>query len=152
EFFADRAELQVASKDAPPARITARYVIDASGRHSVLGNHFQLKETYPHLQKISIFAHYEGVEADEGRDGTLTRQLRAADRWFWYIPLPNDRASLGVVLDTALFKKAKKSPEEFLEESLAEQSFLARRMTHARRVTPAYASADFSYRQSRLTG
>ena len=53
-------------------------MIDASGRHSVLGNHFKLKETYSHLQKISIFAHYEGVELEEGRDGTLTRQVRAA--------------------------------------------------------------------------
>ncbi|MDQ3546405.1 MAG: tryptophan 7-halogenase [Verrucomicrobiota bacterium] len=147
EFFADRVELQLEAE-----KISARYVIDASGRHSVLGNHFQLKETYPHLQKISLFAHYEGVEADEGRDGTLTRQLRATDRWFWYIPLPNDRASLGVVLDTALYKQSKKSPEQFLEDALAEQPFLARRMAHARRVTQVYASADFSYRQARLTG
>ncbi|MEO8438674.1 MAG: NAD(P)/FAD-dependent oxidoreductase [Spartobacteria bacterium] len=151
-FLEDRVELQIQRKDTELEQIAARYVIDASGRHSVLGNHFKLKETYPHLQKISIFAHYEGVEADEGRDGTLTRQLRAADRWFWYVPLPNDRSSIGVVLDTALYKQTKKSPETFLEESLAEQPFLARRMTRARRVTPAYASADFSYRQSRLTG
>ncbi|MEO8045526.1 MAG: NAD(P)/FAD-dependent oxidoreductase [Spartobacteria bacterium] len=152
EFFADRVELQLQPKAAAPEKISARYLIDASGRHSVLGNHFKLKQTYPHLQKISLFAHYEGVEADEGRDGTLTRQLRAADRWFWYVPLPNGRASLGVVLDTALYKQSKKSPEEFLEESLAGQPFLARRMTHARRVTQVYASADFSYRQTRLTG
>ena len=112
DFFADHAELQVQRKEATPEKIKARYVIDASGRHSVLGNHFKLKETYPHLQKISIFAHYEGVEADEGRDGTLTRQLRAADRWFWYIPLSKGRASIGVVLDTALYKRTKKSPEE----------------------------------------
>ena len=151
-FFDDHAELQVQPGAAAPQKVRARYVIDASGRHSVLGNHFKLKETYPHLQKISIFAHYEAIEAEEGRDGTLTRQVRAADRWFWYIPLPNERASVGIVLDTALFKQARKSPEQFLEESLAEQPFLARRMTHARRVTPVYASADFSYRQSRLTG
>lgn len=152
EFFPDRAELQVQGKEGAPEKISARYVIDASGRHSVLGNHFKLKETYPHLQKISIFAHYEGVEGDPGRDGTLTRQLRAHDRWFWYLPLPNDRASIGVVLDTALYKQTKKSPEQFLDEALAEQPFLARRMTQAHRVTPVYASADFSYRQSRLTG
>ena len=151
-FFDDHVELQVQPSAAAPQNLSARYVIDASGRHSVLGNHFKLKETYPHLQKISIFAHYEAVEPEEGRDGTLTRQVRAADRWFWYIPLPNERASVGIVLDTVLFKQARKSPEQFLEESLAEQPFLARRMTHARRVTPVYASADFSYRQSRLTG
>ncbi|CAN5382894.1 NAD(P)/FAD-dependent oxidoreductase [soil metagenome] len=152
EFFDDRVELQLQSNSAPAGKIQTRYLIDASGRHSVVGNHFKLKETYAHLQKISIFAHYEGVAVDDGRDGTLTRQLRATDRWFWYIPLPDNRASIGVVLDTALFKRTKKSPEQFLAESLAEQPFLARRMTHARRVTPTYASADFSYRQRRLTG
>ncbi|MGI8890176.1 MAG: NAD(P)/FAD-dependent oxidoreductase [Chthoniobacterales bacterium] len=152
EFFDDHVELELETKSSPSEKISARYVIDASGRNSVLGNHFKLKETYPHLQKISIFAHYDGVEGDEGRDGTLTRQLRAADRWFWYIPLPNERASIGVVLDTALYKQARKAPEDFLAEALAEQPFLTRRMAHARRVTPVYASADFSYRQSRLTG
>src|SRR5689334_14252173 len=152
EFFPDRVELELQPKSAPAGRISARYVIDASGRHSVLGNHFRLKETYAHLQKISIFAHYEGVDLEEGRDASLTRQVRAADRWFWWVPLPNDRSSIGVVLDTAIYKQSKKTPEEFLEESLAGQPFLARRMSRARRVTPAYASADFSYRQSRLTG
>jgi 2-polyprenyl-6-methoxyphenol hydroxylase-like FAD-dependent oxidoreductase len=78
--------------------------------------------------------------------------VRAADRWFWYIPLPNDRSSIGIVCDTALYRQSKKSPEEFLEQSLAGQPFLTRRMTRARRVTQAYASADFSYRQARLTG
>jgi flavin-dependent dehydrogenase len=151
-FFADRAELEVRSKDRDQEKISARYVIDASGRHSLLGNHFKLKETYPHLQKISIFAHYEGVTTEDGRDGTLTRQLRATDRWFWYIPLPYGRSSIGVVCDTALFKAQKKSPETFLDDSLAEQPFLADRLVQARRVTPAYASADFSYRQTRLTG
>jgi len=152
EFFADRAELQIQTDSRPNDKISARYVIDASGRHSVIGNHFKLKETYEHLQKISIYAHYAGVEGDEGPDGTLTRQLRALDRWFWYIPLSAERSSIGVVLDTAVFKQAKKAPEEFLDEAVAEQPFLMQRMAHARRVTPAYASADFSYRHSRFTG
>ena len=151
-FFADRAELHTQSKGCAQEKIVTRYVIDASGRNSVLGSHFKLKETYPHLQKISIFAHYEGVEADAGRDGTLTRQLRAVDRWFWYIPLSESRSSLGVVIDSALFKEAKKSAEDFLDESIVAQPFFTRRMRRARRVTRAYASADFSYRQSRLTG
>lgn len=151
-FFSDRVELETESNSGGRDKITARYLIDASGRHSVLGKHFGLKESYPHLQKISIFAHYEGMDLEEGRDANLTRQVRALDRWFWYIPLPNHRASLGVVLDAALYKQSKKTPEEFLEESLAQQPFLNRRMSRARRVTPAYASADFSYRQSKLAG
>jgi len=152
EFHSQRVELHLQEKSGAEEKIAARYVIDASGRHSVIGSHFKLKETYPHLRKISIFAHYEGVELEEGRDANLTRQVRSADRWFWWIPLPNDRSSVGVVLDSELYRQSKKSPEQFLEESLAEQPFLARRMTHAHRVTPAYASADFSYRLKKLTG
>ncbi len=152
EFFPDFVELHLEEKSGAAEKIAARYVIDASGRHSIIGSHFKLKETYPHLRKISIFAHYEGMELEEGRDANLTRQVRSADRWFWWIPLPDDRSSVGVVLDSERYRQAKKSPEQFLEESLAEQPFLARRMTHARRVTPAYASADFSYRLTKLTG
>ncbi len=152
EFLSNRVELHLQEKSGAAEKIAARYVIDASGRHSVIGSHFKLKETYPNLRKISIFAHYEGVELEEGRDANLTRQVRSADRWFWWIPLPNDRSSVGVVLDSELYRQSKKSPEQFLEESLAEQPFLARRMTHARRVTPTYASADFSYRLTKLTG
>src|SRR5262249_8632580 len=92
EFLPDRVELRLQSKSAAPETITTSYVIDASGRHSVLGNHFKLKEAYPHLQKISIFAHYEGVELEPGRDASLTRQVRAADSWFWWIPLPRGRS------------------------------------------------------------
>lgn len=151
-FFPDRVELEVQPKSSSPEKITARYVIDASGRHSVLGSQFGLKQAYSHLQKISIYAHWEGMDREEGRDANLTRQVRGLDRWFWYIPLPNDRSSIGVVLDAALYKQSKKTPEEFLEEAIAQQPFLVQRMTRARRVTKAYASADFSYRQSRFSG
>src|SRR6266404_9441208 len=52
-----------------PSIIRARYVIDASGRNSILGAKFKLKKNYDHLQKVSIFAHYDGISRAEGRDG-----------------------------------------------------------------------------------
>src|SRR5690242_9932996 len=93
--------------------IQARYVVDASGRTSVLGRQFQIKKTYDHLQKLSIFAHYEGVSRPDGIDGTLTVLVRAVDRWFWLIPLGAERTSVGVVLDSETFRKSKLSAEDF---------------------------------------
>src|SRR6185312_13288226 len=75
--------------------IQARYLVDASGRTSVLGRQFRIKKTYDHLQKLSIFAHYDGVWRPEGIDGTLTVLIRAVDRWFWLIPLSDERTSVG---------------------------------------------------------
>ncbi|MGI9088316.1 MAG: NAD(P)/FAD-dependent oxidoreductase [Chthoniobacterales bacterium] len=152
DFSADEVRLRIARKDADASELRAKYVIDASGRNSLIGAKFQLKQSYPHLQKISIFAHYDGLVRAEGRDGTLTRMVRALDRWFWVIPLTEGRTSIGVVLDAAVFKKSGRTPEEFLEHALAEQPLIARRMESAERAGPVNVAADFSYRNSRLTG
>ena len=132
--------------------LRARYLVDASGRNSIVGSHFKLKKNYAHLQKISVFAHYTGVLRDSGIDGTLTRLVRALDRWFWMIPLSEERMSIGVVLDTAVFKSAKLSPEEFLERALREQPVISNRMRGASRTSPVTVAADFSYRNQKLTG
>jgi flavin-dependent dehydrogenase len=151
EFSKDNVELAVRSNGASHS-IRARYVIDASGRTSVLGREFKIKKTYDHLQKLSIFAHYDGVWRAEGIDGTLTVLIRAIDRWFWLIPLTAERTSVGVVLDSEIFRKSKLNAEDFLGEALAEQPIIAKRMTNAQRVSQVYVEADFSYRSARLHG
>src|SRR5207245_2373402 len=119
EFSKNDVTLTVKSNGSSQP-IQARYVIDASGRASVLGRQFKIKKTYDHLQKLSIFAHYDGVWRAEGIDGTLTVLIRAIDRWFWLIPLSAERTSVGVVLDSETFRKSKLSAEEFLDQALAE--------------------------------
>ena len=151
EYSNEDIELGVKS-NATSNSIRARYLIDASGRTSVLGRQFKIKKTYDHLQKLSIFAHYDGVWRAEGIDGTLTVLIRAIDRWFWLIPLSAERTSVGVVLDSETFRKSKLSAEEFLDQALAEQPITAKRMTSARRVSQVYVEADFSYRTARLHG
>src|SRR5204863_1972351 len=130
--------------------IQARYLVDASGRTSVLGRQFQIKKTYDHLQKLSIFAHYDGVWRPEGIDGTLTVLIRAVDRWFWLIPLTDERTSIGVVLDSETFRKSKLSADDFLQQALAEQPMIAKRMAKAQRLSKVHVDADFSYRSARL--
>ena len=132
--------------------LRAKYLIDASGRNSVVGNKFKLKKSYQHLQKLSLFAHYEGVERESGIDGTLTRMVRTLDSWFWVIPLENDRTSIGVVLESADFKKSGLSAQEFFERAIAEQPLMRNRIGDGQRVSQVYTAADFSYRSERLTG
>ena len=151
EFSNDNVELAVKSNGSSQS-IRARYLIDASGRASVLSRQFKIKKTYDHLQKLSIFAHYDGVWRAEGIDGTLTVLIRAIDRWFWLIPLSAERTSIGVVLDSETFRRSKLSAEDFLEQALAEQPIIAKRTTNARRVSQVYVEADFSYRSARLYG
>ncbi|HEX4641346.1 MAG TPA: NAD(P)/FAD-dependent oxidoreductase [Chthoniobacterales bacterium] len=153
DFSGDGATLAISRKgNGASEGIRARYVIDASGRNSILSAKFKLKKNYDHLQKVSVFAHYDGLVRAEGRDGTLTRMVRAIDRWFWVIPLSATRTSVGVVLDGAVFKKSGLSAEEFLQRAIEEQPILMQQMRHAERVTPVRTAADFSYRSTRLYG
>src|SRR4051812_17734734 len=160
EFSDEGATLKISRRDelvqgraeARPSEIRARYVIDASGRNSILSAKFKLKKSYDHLQKLSVFAHYDGMIRAEGRDGTLTRMVRAIDRWFWVIPLSATRTSVGVVLDGEVYKNSKLSAEDFLEQAIQEQPLLMEQMRQAERVTPVRTAADFSYRSTRLYG
>jgi flavin-dependent dehydrogenase len=151
EFSSDAIQLEVRSNGSFHS-VRARYLVDASGRTSVLGRQLKIKKTYDHLQKLSMFAHYDGVWRRDGIDGTLTVLVRAVDRWFWLIPLSAEQTSVGVVLDSETFRKSKLSAEDFLEQALAEQPTIAKRMVNARRVSKVYLEADFSYRSAPLYG
>jgi flavin-dependent dehydrogenase len=151
-FNADTCQLTITQRDGEKLALRASYVVDASGRNSVIGTKFKLKKSYEHLKKLSLFAHYEGLERESGIDGTLTRMVRTLRSWFWVIPLKGDRTSIGIVLEAEDFKDSKLSPEEFFERALAEQPLLRDRIGDGRRVSQVYSAADFSFRNTKLAG
>ena len=151
EFANDRVKIDIESNGAR-STIEARYLLDCSGRQTMLGNSLKIKETYEHLQKFSVFAHYEGVDRLPGKDATLIRMVRSLDRWFWLIPLTNTRTSVGVVMDTMRFRNEKLSPEAALEKFIAEQPLMRERMKNAVRVSQVYSAGDYSYRNRQLAG
>jgi flavin-dependent dehydrogenase len=132
--------------------IRASYLLDCSGRNAVVGSHFDLKRRYEHLQKFSVFAHFEGVQRDEGRDATLTRLVSRKGAWFWLIPIDERRTSVGVVMDTAGFRASRLTPQAALEDAIATTPLMRSRMATARRITDVHAIGDYSYRNTRLHG
>ncbi|MEP6602645.1 MAG: NAD(P)/FAD-dependent oxidoreductase [Spartobacteria bacterium] len=152
DFARDRVKIDIESSDEARSTIEARYLLDCSGRQTMLGNLFQMKKMYDHLQKFSVFAHFENVARLPGLDATLIRMVRGLDRWFWLIPLTETRTSIGVVMDTKVFRAAKLSPEMALEKFIAEQPLMVERMKNAERVSPVYSAGDYSYRNAKLFG
>ena len=151
-FKPDRVTIDIETSTGVSETLEARYLLDCSGRQTVLGNFYNLKRTYDHLQKFSVFAHYENVDRAEGIDGTLIRMVRGLDRWFWMIPLTQTRMSIGVVMDSATFRAMKLSPEAALEKCIAEQPMVFERMKRAERVSPVYSAGDYSYRNAKFFG
>jgi flavin-dependent dehydrogenase len=142
-------------KGHAPQTISCKIVVDATGTNAMLARKLGIKEADPKLRKASLFAHYKGARRDAGRDegATLVLSTKDQDGWFWYIPLPDDVVSVGVVGDIErLITRRDTTPEQTLEEEIQNCIALLPRMENAERVSPVHVLSDFSYRARRCSG
>ena len=141
--------------DAAPRRIGARVVVDATGMNALLSRRLGIRRMDPKLKKASVFSHFKGCQRDPGKNGGATLVLSTAqnDGWFWFIPLRDDVTSVGVVADIdRLVKNRQGTPEQILEEEIAQCPGLRERMKDATRCGPVHVLSDFSYRATRCAG
>ncbi|HEX9941205.1 MAG TPA: NAD(P)/FAD-dependent oxidoreductase [Thermoanaerobaculia bacterium] len=135
--------------------IRCRVVVDASGQSAVIARKLGLRRPDPELKKAAYFTHYQGALRDPGIDegATLVIRTQEARSWFWYIPLPDDRVSVGVVgsLDYLITGRPA-DPQQVFEEELDRCPALQPRLAGATQVFPVQATRDFSYRSSRIAG
>ncbi|MCZ7646154.1 MAG: tryptophan 7-halogenase [Planctomycetota bacterium] len=97
--------------------MAARVVVDASGRSTVLGEQLGLKSSVPGLRKASLWSYYKGGRRLDGIDAGETTIFMIRNRgWFWYIPLPDDVVSVGVVA----------SPDELFSGTQEKETIYAR--------------------------
>jgi flavin-dependent dehydrogenase len=130
----------------------ARFVIDASGHHSVVGSQVGGKSDVESLKKIAFFAHYRNVPRAPGKDGGSTVIVVLRNAWFWFIPVTNELTSVGLVVDRQHYLDCKLQPQELLERTIAGAPWVAEKMKDADRVTPIHARKDFSFRMETIAG
>lgn len=137
-----------------PRRIGAKVVVDATGLNALLSKRLGIRKVDPNLKKASYFAHYKGCVRDPGKNGgaTLVLSNQENDGWFWYIPLPDDMVSIGIVGDLKRLSQLDGTPEEILDAEIAKCPGLTPRMQGAERVGDVHVMSDFSYRATRCAG
>jgi flavin-dependent dehydrogenase len=134
--------------------VCARVVVDASGQSGLLMNKFKLRIWDPVLNKGAIWTYWQGAYRDIGRDEGATSVLQTADRkgWFWYIPLHDDRVSVGIVAPFEHLFKDRGSHEQVYGEEVAKCPAVAKRVESAKRITGYFATRDYSYRAEKVAG
>ena len=140
--------------------LNATVIVDSTGQRSLIGRQLSLNTTEPNLKMASLFTHYEGGHRDEGIDegATLILHTEEKDSWFWSIPLPYNRTSIGVVgeLDYLLQNRrdadSKLNFQKIFTEELAKCAPLQQRLEGANQLFPIQSTKDFSYRASRIAG
>jgi flavin-dependent dehydrogenase len=132
----------------------AKVVVDASGQNGLISNRLRLRVWDPVLNKGAIWTYWEGAYRDEGRDEGATIVLQTPDKkgWFWYIPQHDNIVSVGVVAPFEALFKNRGSYEHVYEEEVARCTAVKDRVANATRVTGYFATKDYSYRATRVSG
>jgi flavin-dependent dehydrogenase len=110
-------------------------VVDASGRATILGNQLGLKSQPDALRKATVWSYYRGARRREGIDAGETTVFTIRDRgWFWYIPLPNDVVSVGIVASPDYLFDETDDIEKVFQREVARCAPLGRFVEGAERI------------------
>lgn len=131
----------------------ARFVVDASGRDTLLGRKFDLKRKNTRHQSAAVFGHFENVTRHAGHDAGNISIHWFAHGWFWMIPLRDGAMSVGAVCWPEYLKTRHVSPAEFLWQTIKLCPPVFERMRNATLIdNRAHATGNYSYRCTRLYG
>ncbi|MGH7594737.1 MAG: NAD(P)/FAD-dependent oxidoreductase [bacterium] len=146
--------VKIQLEDGTQREVPARVVVDASGQSGLLQNKFKLRIWDPVLNKGAIWTYWQGAYRDKGRDEGATMVLQTANRqgWFWYIPLHDDRVSVGVVAPFDYLFKGRKSHEQTYIEEVERCPAVKERVSSGKRITGYFATKDYSYRATQAAG
>jgi flavin-dependent dehydrogenase len=155
QFLPDNAGVQAQARhgDGSVETVSARFVLDASGRDTFLGNRFKAKQRNKKHNSAAIYAHFSGAERNAGKTEGDIMIFWFEHGWFWFIPLAGGITSVGAVTWPYYFKSRKARPlEQFLSDTIALCAPLRERLRHAQRVSPAEATGNYSYACDRTHG
>jgi flavin-dependent dehydrogenase len=123
----------------------ADYVIDASGRDTVLGNQLRAKRRNKRHNSAALYAHFAGARRDCGkREGNITI-FWFEHGWFWFIPLADGATSIGAVVWPHYMKSRSTPVREFFLATIAKCPPLAERLSAATLVSEVEATGNYSY-------
>lgn len=152
EFDAEGAWVHGRQGDQP-WRLRARYVVDASGRDTLLASQLGLKRKCPVHNSAALFGHFRQARRLEGRlEGNISI-FWFPHGWIWFIPLADGTTSVGAVCWPYYLKSREKPLPEFFADTLAMAPELAERLQGAELVDGrVYATGNYSYASRRSSG
>lgn len=129
-----------------PLTITADWVIDASGRHCVMGRTMKLeKSPLPYPGRMAVFNHFEGMARDSGEAAGDIMVMRLDDAWFWAIPISPRVTSVGVVLQKNSKREKGESWESLFWQKIGESPFFNAALASAKAVGEYRIESDYSF-------
>jgi flavin-dependent dehydrogenase len=146
------AALTARDENGEERRWHADFLVDATGRDTLLANQLDLKVRNRRHESAAIFGHFRGARRLPGKAEGNISILWFDHGWFWFIPLADGTTSIGAVCPPAYFKTRKGDLTDFFMKTIALCPEIADRLSNAELAAPATATGNYSYKSRRMSG
>ena len=130
----------------------ALFLIDASGRDTLVANKLDLKDRNRRHASAAIYGHFTGARRQQGRAEGNISIFWFDHGWIWFIPLADGTTSVGAVCPPDYLKSRKTDVTNFFRDTIATAPALAERLSGATMTGPATATANYSYQARSMVG
>ena len=125
----------------------APITIDASGRDAFAVTRNGWKVRDPQLNKIAIWTYYKGALRDAGIDEGATTVAYVPEKgWFWYIPLPDDVISVGIVAEKDYLYSGTRDLAEIYHREIGKNKWIQEHVATGKQFGPYRVTGEYSYR------
>jgi flavin-dependent dehydrogenase len=139
--------VRAVDEDKKVHEFRAPMTIDCSGRSALFAGQQKWKVRDPELNKIAIWTYYKGARRDQGYDEGATTVAYIPDKgWFWYIPLPDDIVSVGVVAEADYLYRDGRDLEQIFQREIKENPWVEEHLAPGTVCDQYRVTAEFSYR------
>jgi flavin-dependent dehydrogenase len=129
-----------------------KFVVDASGRDTLLANQFGSKRRNTKHNSAAIFGHFSGATRLPGKAAGNISLFWFDHGWFWFIPLHDGATSVGAVCWSYYMKSRRTDPQAFFLATIALCPALLERLRDATLCSPVTATGNYSYEVKRAAG
>lgn len=153
EFDAEGATVDVELDDGTRQTWRCKYLVDATGRDTLLANKFKSKKKHPKHNSSALYGHFVNARRLEGKKEGNISILWFKHGWFWFIPLADGTTSVGAVAWPYYMKSRDKPVLDFFMESIAMCPELSDRLKDATLVdNQVHATGNYSYAGTHCVG
>lgn len=125
----------------------APVTVDATGRDALMVSKNKWRARDPMLNKVAIWTYFEDAVRDPGLDaGSTTVAYLPGKGWFWYIPMRDNRVSVGVVAERDYLFRDTRDPGEIMAREIRENKWIEQHLASARQVGEYWVTGEYSYR------
>ncbi len=140
--------------DGSTASIHANWTIDASGQSAVLGRSLDLRQWDDHFRNMAVYAYFKGASRLPDPDNANIFIESYQHGWTWNIPLTDDTASVGIVVDSQLGQRgiSDLGVNDYYTHQIHSATRTANMVSNARMITPPRVIRDWSYTSDHMIG